>query len=210
MDGSSLLGSICVRFLKYLVIISEVDLFVTSILLLLRLPENIFPFLLSAAINILLNLLGSNCSNRKLATYRTSILVGFIFKVLQVSLLLGNSIVLLTGSHVYFHLFHFLLGILMILWYCLGGNQLYIHSTSKMANMGYIALHFTKLGLFAESYFLGTHLFALNNIVRYISIFIVIVYYLYSWDIRRRMETKRLIGNAGEIKEIDIEYHRIL
>jgi hypothetical protein len=209
VDRNSLLGSICTRFLKYLVAISEFDLFVTSILMLLRLPENIIPYLLSATISILISVLAINCSNRRLATYRTSILIGFIFKILQVALLLSNSIMLLAGSQVYFHLLHFLLGILMVLWYRLGGNRLYIHFTSKMANMGYIALHFSKLGLFAESYFLGTHLFTSANIARYIFVLIVVFHYLHTWDTRRR-DTKISKGISGEIKEIDLEYHFIL
>lgn len=190
VDRESLMGNICARFLKYLISISEFDLFVTSLLVLLRLPENILLFLLSVIISIFLSVLGSNCSNRKLATYRTSILVGFIFKILQVTLLLGNSIICNVGSHVYFHLFHFSLGILIAVWYGLGGNQLYIHLTLKMANMGYTALHITLLALFAESYILGTYLFAFVNIARYLSVFIVIFYYLYSWDTKKIMENK--------------------
>lgn len=178
--------------------------------MLLSLTENILPFLLSAAISILLSVLRSNCSNRKIANYRNSILVGFIFKILQLALLLGNSIMLLTGNYIYFYFFHFLLSILIVVWYQMGGNQLYIHFKSMMANMIYTTLHFTMLGLFAESYLLGTNLITFANIARYIFIFIVVFYYFYSCDIRRRMKTIKFRGISGEIKKIDLEYHRLL
>jgi hypothetical protein len=62
----SLAWSICLKFLRFIIPISELDLFLTAIFLLLNIQENIFPFLLSACVNIVLNIVVENYTNRKL------------------------------------------------------------------------------------------------------------------------------------------------
>lgn len=64
-DINSLLYKVAKRVIKYIIVISEADLLLTSLLLLLNFQENVAGFLISATVNIGVNIGLDNYTNRK-------------------------------------------------------------------------------------------------------------------------------------------------
>jgi hypothetical protein len=172
------------KILKYVIVISEVDLCFTSLLLLVRFNQNIALFLVSAAINVCLNIIVENHTNRKIESYHSSQTGSLLFNFLQIILYLGNSITASIAHPLYFYFFNILMSLLMFKWYLSFGIRLYIHTRPVYFTMFYLSLHLTFTFLFIERIILKKDIFLITNIAKFILAFALM--FLFCYFTRRR------------------------
>jgi hypothetical protein len=176
---ASLSFRIVIKILKYIIIISEIDLLLTSLLLLMNFKENIIAFVTSAVLNAMLNILLENYSNRKLENYHSSQISYLVYKVIQISLYFVNSIVAAVGVTFYFYLMNCIISLFVFKWYWTSGLELYVHSRPKKFTMWYISFYFTLIFLFVERFLLRTDIFSYISIAKIIIISIAIFAFWY-------------------------------
>ena len=188
----SLLWNISLRFLKYIVPISEADLILSSLLLIISFTDNILPFLVACFVNVLVCLLADNCTNRKMESYLTSHVGSLVYKLLQIIILLGNSITVVFGMLLYFYIFNFLLATAFIAWYSHFGISLYFHIRPRIITIAHISLYTGIIFLLAERILLEKDFFSFNNILEYCLVFPISFAFWFYMGQRRRHQVREM------------------
>ena len=142
------------KIMNYAYILIEVDLILSSFIILLNFQQNIVCYLLSALISIYSNIWIEDYVNRKCLLYSSSQKSYLIFRSLINTILLSNSVFFYIQSLTCFMLSECILGMVLLVWYVFYGKKLYIHSIAKHFLLLLISFNTTILLVTLESHLL--------------------------------------------------------
>lgn len=163
-ERDSLIYKAAKRVVKYIIILSEADLILTSLLLLINFKENIAGFIISALVNIVLNIELDNYTNRRLESYQSSQIGGLVYRCIHIFLYFINSTLSCIGIASYYYIFNLIFGVLVFKWYLSSGITLYYHLRPKYFTMTFISFYLTFIYLLAERLVLKTVIFDISHI----------------------------------------------